>query len=82
MLSTFLLQEKKHFFLSFKVYRYVCARYRYVCARHGTATQLRLILKRPLIIDGLISSKNVPLRQGKYIEFILRNSMLSPNIAH
>ena len=63
MLSTFLLQEK--YFLPFKVYRYVCA-------RHGTATQLRLILKWPLFIeflsfDGLISSKNVPLRQGKHI---------------
>ena len=43
VLSTFLLQEK-NIFLPFKVYRYVCA-------RHGTSTQLRLILKRPLIIE-------------------------------
>ena len=64
----YLFIGRKNIFLPFKVYRYVCA-------HHGTATQLRLILKMAIIysvlsFDGVISSKNVPLRQGKYIIII------------
>ena len=62
-----LLQENIYiyFFLPFKLYRYVRA-------LHGTATQIRLIKTTTinysvLRFDGLVSSKNVPLRPGEYI---------------